>query len=376
MYTILSAIIFIGATLISLQWFFGIRKLVILDKEKTEDFFEISHKVSIIVAAKNEEKDIKECLESLLNQLYKNMEIIIVNDRSTDNTGPIIDILATNNIIKAIHIKELPHGWLGKNHALYKGAQHATGDWLLFVDGDVIFTEHTVEKAVQYTERKRLDHLTLMPENLGGTFFYRTFHSYWSIIGIWNFIQLRHAGVGAFNFIKRTVYDEIGTHAALPLAPDDDLKLGKKIVEKGFKQQLGFGTGLVRIQWYEDMLEVIRGLEKNLFAFMRYNLFVAFIFSCVIFLVHVLPFIGLLWANSVALVFHIATIVVYVGIYLYNKHYINESFWHVCTVPIHGCIFIYCILRSAFKAISGRGIEWRGTTYSLKELKRGAKKPK
>ncbi|MDG5786078.1 glycosyltransferase family 2 protein [Evansella sp. AB-P1] len=382
MYTILSAVIFIGALIISLQWFFGIQKLATLKDEPTVDEKKGGISVSVIVAAKNEEQDIRKSIESLLQQSYQPLEIIVVNDRSTDRTKEILEGLLVKSMdhsslyppFKLITISELPEGWLGKNHALYVGAQHATGDWLLFADGDVFFSKNAISKAIHYVKRKKLDHLTLMPENIKGTWSYRSFHSYWSVIGIWNFIQLGHAGVGAFNLMKRTVYDAIGTHKALPLAPDDDLKLGKKVVQHGFKQQLGFGNGLIRIQWYENVKEVIQGLQKNLYAFMRYNFLVSIFFSLVIVLVHIVPFIGVFFSNPIAKGFHVATLLLYSGIYFYNSRYVNESPWFVITIPFNGAIFIYCILRSMLKAMIKGNVEWRGTHYSLKTLKDGARK--
>ncbi|MCD8510886.1 MAG: glycosyltransferase [Bacillus sp. (in: Bacteria)] len=280
MYTILSVLILLAVLVIASQWFFGLRKLMVLKNVQPTSLTEIPL-ISIVVAAKNEQRAIRQSLQSMLNQTYGNMEIIAVNDRSTDATGEIINELAQEyDKLTPIHITEMPVGWLGKNHALYTGAKRAKGEWLLFMDGDVILTEDAIKKAVYYVQTKQLDHLTLLPENMGGSFGYRSFHSYWSIIGTWNFIQLGHAGVGAFNMVSRSAYDTIGTHKSVALLPDDDLKLGKKIQAAGFKQELGFGTGHVRIQWYENLKEVVHGLEKNLFAFMRYSFIAVLFFFC------------------------------------------------------------------------------------------------
>lgn len=375
MYTFLSILIFICVLVIGTQWFLGIRRLIIL-KDIPVGTLHPKPRVSIIVAAKNEQESIYQSLQSMMAQSYSPLEIIVVNDCSSDKTGEIINQLAKkSNLITPIHIEELPNGWLGKNHALYTGAKQAKGEWLLFMDGDVILSKDTVKKAVSYLLQKEIDHLTLLPENIGGSFGYRAFHSYWSIIGIWNFIQLRHAGVGAFNMVRREAYDRIGTHQSVALMPDDDLKLGKKIVAHGFRQQLGFGTELVRIQWYSNIKEVINGLEKNLFAFMRYSFFAVIFFSVVLFLVHILPFAAIAFVNPTAQLFHGLTILIYTLMYMYNRNYINESFWYVFLIPFAGALFIYCLLRSAYKALSG-GINWRGTNYSIKELKAFSKKNK
>ena len=95
-------------------------------------------KTSIIIPACNEEKHIQEALQSVLNQDYESLEFIIINDRSTDQTGAILTRMEkADPRLRVLRITELPLGWLGKNHALYYGAQNATGEWLLFTDADV-----------------------------------------------------------------------------------------------------------------------------------------------------------------------------------------------------------------------------------------------
>ncbi|WP_416148870.1 glycosyltransferase [Salipaludibacillus sp. HK11] len=370
----LSLFIFLGALFISLQWFIGGRKLLVLDTYSTDISKHSPPFISVIVAAKNEEQNIYKSVHSLLDQHYPHFEVIVVNDRSSDHTLSFLMELKekhkNRHKLQIVSISSLPDGWLGKNHALYQGTKHAKGDWLIFTDGDVLFSKETLNKAINCIVSNQLDHLTIIPENIGGTIAYKAFHSYWSILGVWNFIQLKHAGVGAFNMINATVYHEIGTHKALALSPDDDLKLGKRIVKLGFRQKLGFGKNMIRIQWYESIPQVISGLEKNLFAFMRYNTFLVILFSILLFLFHVFPFIGIFSNDLLTRSLFSATILLYIVMYVINIRFVNDKPWLVLSMPFNGILFIYCLCRSAYKTLKRGRVKWRDTEYSLKELRR------
>lgn len=371
---ILAIFIFFGTLFIAFQWYRGSRKLTILDTYSPNLPTRSLPFISVIVAAKNEEQGIYQSIQSLLDQHYPFFEVIVVNDRSTDQTLPFLTELKekhrNRSKLKIITVTSLPSGWLGKNHALYQGSKHANSEWMIFTDGDVLFSKETLSKAVHCVLSNQLDHLTIIPENIVGTLAYKSFHSYWSILGVWNFIQLKHAGVGAFNMIRSSVYKEIGTHQALRMATDDDLKLGKQVVQSGFKQNLGFGKNMIRIQWYENIPQVISGLQKNLFAFMRYNLFLVIFMSVLLFLFHVLPFIGIFFGDFLARSLFLGTLIVYTSMYVYNRRFVKDSPWFVLSMPLNALIFIYSLARSAYKTLRNGQIEWRGTYYSLKELRK------
>jgi cellulose synthase/poly-beta-1,6-N-acetylglucosamine synthase-like glycosyltransferase len=168
-------------------------------------------RISIIVPARNEEESIRETLRQLLVLDYSNYEIIAVNDRSTDNTGLIMDEVAASSrahgLLKVIHISELPSGWLGKTHAMWTAGKQANGGWLLFTDADVLFKPDSVRRAVSYAEAERADHVVLFPrmimkrpsEKMMIAFFQALFvfgHRPWKVADP----KARdHMGVGAFS---------------------------------------------------------------------------------------------------------------------------------------------------------------------------------
>src|ERR1035438_7939601 len=122
-------------------------------------------KVSVIVAARNEARKIEEALRSILAQDYPYLEFVVVDDRSTDETGIILDRLATMDTrVRVVHITELPKGWLGKNHAQHFGAERATGELILFTDADVVMERSVISRAVAYLRREDIDHLAITPQ--------------------------------------------------------------------------------------------------------------------------------------------------------------------------------------------------------------------
>jgi len=116
--------------------------------------------LSVLVPACNEAATLEQAMQSLLAMDYPCMEIIAVNDRSTDGTGALLERLAAENPrLRVRHVVELPAGWLGKNHALHVASQEATGDWLLFTDADVVYSPDALLRAVSYARRVGADHL-------------------------------------------------------------------------------------------------------------------------------------------------------------------------------------------------------------------------
>jgi glycosyltransferase involved in cell wall biosynthesis len=199
-------------------------------------------RVSVVVAACNEEAGIEATIRTLLDSVGVDIEVIPVNDRSTDQTGAIIDrMAATDSRVKPVHIKELPPGWLGKTHAMHVGAQRATSDALLFTDGDIKFDPRALHQACAYLEQHELDHLCLLPQLVPGGVLENACLSYFGFayaVGLQLHLirtgwPLSYAGVGAFNLVRTQFYREIGGHEQIAMDVLDDVKLGKMIRRAG-----------------------------------------------------------------------------------------------------------------------------------------------
>jgi cellulose synthase/poly-beta-1,6-N-acetylglucosamine synthase-like glycosyltransferase len=278
--TILSSLTFLIILISNIEIFLAWKSVVYL-RDIEPQFDKSAPCVSIIVPACNEEKEIAAALQSLLGQDYPNLEIIVINDRSTDRTGEILDEFVRNHsTLRVIHKTELPEDWLGKNHALQVGSTYAHGQYLLFTDADVVMKKATVSKAVQFMLNHNLDHLAVAPEMRAATWkidlMIGTFIYYFNLITKpWraqNPNSRYSVGIGAFNLLKAETYKAIGTHRAIALRPDDDIMLGRLVKSRGYRQRVVFGKRLIRIQWYFSVRDMIAGLMKNTASFVNYSL--------------------------------------------------------------------------------------------------------
>jgi len=389
-------------------------------------------RVSIIVPARNEEESIRQTLVQLLALDYSNYEIIAVNDRSADRTGQIMDEVAegsaasaakavgierlnrsgeplrhpkaraspetdlledtdvklygeahrsvrSTRLLKVIHISELPSGWLGKTHAMWMAGQQASGDWLLFTDADVLFKPDSLRRAVAYAQAESTDHVVLFPrmimkgpgERIMVAFFQGLFvfgHRPWKVADP----EARdHMGVGAFNLVRRPVYDAVGTYRALRMEMIDDMKLGKVIKNAGFAQRNVFGEDLISLHWAKGAFGIVNNLTKNFFAVLSFQWWRTVVTVVGLGCLNLGPFIGVWLAQGWARVPYAIALgslfAIYCGISLRSAVPPYYFFLH----PVGTSLFMYLLLRSMFHALWNDGVVWRGTKYSLEELRKG-----
>lgn len=356
----------------------GFRRLDRLEEE--DELVQGPPLVSIIVAARNEERDIEASIQSQLKQSYSQIEWILVNDRSTDKTGEKMEELyKLDSRIKVIHISHLPEGWLGKNYALYTGAQEAAGELFLFTDADVLYQPAAVGKAVSYLNRNKLDHITAAPNLNGKSFWLKSFVAFF-LFGFsyykrpWmanNPKSKTGTGIGAFNLLTRKAYQAIGTHEGIKMRPDDDLMLGMKIKEYGLKQRIVTAMKLLEVEWYPSLKEALIGLEKNTFAGLHYRISMVLFAIAGTFISQVLPFFTLFSADSTVMGLSIANIVMIAIVYtLIIKRMTSYSPLLFLVFPITALLFIYSIIRASILTFIRGGIVWRGTKYQLSELRK------
>ena len=334
--------------------------------------------ISIIVPARNEERGIEAGVGSLLRQTYPALEIVVVNDRSSDRTGEIIDLMAARDSrIVPVHLTDLPAGWLGKNHALWVGAKRARSEWLLFADADIVMAPETVSRAMSYALERRLDHVPMTPRlELPGpmlqafgaifTFFFCAYFQPWKASDP----KSRHfVGVGAFNLVRRTAYERAGTHERIALRPDDDVKLGKILKQSGGRQELVSGSTMMSVKWYHSLRELIVGLEKNTFAGVDYNVAVSVISVIAQAVLTLGPLIGAIVAGGLARWLFILSIAVtifsFAGAASALKLPRSRALWY----PVVVLLFDFIVLRTMIKNLVDGGIRWRDTFYPLDQLK-------
>lgn len=333
---------------------------------------------SIVVPARDEERGIEDCLRSLMTMDYPSLEIIAVDDRSRDQTGAIMERLAKEDEhLKVIHIKDLPEKWLGKNHAMYKASQEAKGDFILFTDGDVIFKKETIRLAIQYATHKKLDHLCLLPQMIPGSYWENaltTFFELMLICGIkpWTLSsnsKKSYAGVGAFNLVRKTAYEEVGGHEAIRLEVIDDFKLGKILKHSGFRLDMLIADDLIKVKWQTGVRGFIKGLEKNGYAMGEYSItFLSFLTLFLIWAI-IIPYIGLFTLHDSRMYGYLLAVLVMHGIYGYTGSRCQSGWKISLALPFAMIVHLWAFWRSAFITLKQGGIMWRDTFYPLEILR-------
>ncbi len=335
-------------------------------------------KVSIITAARNEDRAIREALHSILHQDYPSYEIIAVNDRSEDGTGAILDEMHTQfPQLQVLHISELPAGWLGKNHALFSGANAAKGDLIVFSDADVKYLPSALSRAVGYMQRNGVDHLTVAPHLEHGTiplslavqFFFMAFALYMRPWKARDPKSRSFMGIGAFNLMRREAYQRAGTIERIRLRPDDDIMLAKILKQSGASQHVATGEEMLSVKWYSTLPEMIHGLQKNAFAALRYSLLLAVTAIIFTFVINIWPFIALFVTTGVVQTTNVGVCILLMAMYAGSAYRMGGRPWLAFAYPAAAAIFIYILLTATARTFFGRGIAWRGTRYSLDELK-------
>ena len=337
-------------------------------------------RVSILFAARDEAAKLPEALASLLALDYPNYEVIAVDDRSEDATLEILNDFARRDTrLKVVHIAELPQGWLGKPHALEMAYRESAGEWVVFTDADVQFAPDLLRRALALMEQQRSDHLTLLAGlDLRG-FWEPTAVGYLGVcfaVGVrpWQVSNPKskvYMGVGAFQMIRRSTYEAIGTHRRLAMEVLDDMKLGKLVKMNGFRSGAAPSENFLRIRWQEGIGNVIKGMTKNMFAGFDFNVAKTLAGVAGIFVISVLPILGIIFAHGPA---QIAAGVATVVAMLFEAQLMTQakaSRWFGVTHALGAVIVCYIIVRSMVVTLGRGGVVWRGTFYALEELRRG-----
>jgi glycosyltransferase involved in cell wall biosynthesis len=339
-------------------------------------------RVSVVVPARNEAADIEATLTQLLALDCDHYEVIAVDDRSSDGTGEIMEAMAATappGRLQVIRISHLPAGWMGKPHAMWRAGNLARGDWLLFTDADVLFQPNVLRRALAYAESEPADHVVLFPrmimkrpgEKMMIAFFQTLFvfgHRPWKIADP---KSKDHMGVGAFNLIRRTVYQAVGTYQALRFEVLDDMKLGKVVKNAGFAQRNVFGADLISIRWAKGAMGVVDNLTKNFFALMSFQWPRALASSVALAFLNLMPFAGVVLAQGWARVGYAVALVAMFSIYAGMSTKSDIPPYYFILHPLSTTLFVYTMLRSTFLTLGRGGVVWRETFYPLEELRKG-----
>lgn len=336
--------------------------------------------LNIVIAACNEEEGIEEAINSLLLQDYPKLKIILVNDRSNDNTGEIVDKLAVDERIRSIHIKELPENWLGKVHAQSVALNEVDGEWVLFTDADINFKPGALKKAVAYVLHKEADHLALLPTVVTSTYWLEVIIRTFGLMFLYTtrVHELEKAdtqafiGVGAFNLVKKSILDKSKGIKWLRMEVADDVGMGLLIKRAGGKSVFAMAQKLLSVSWYPSIPAMFVGLEKNLFgAGAHYQIVRLLVMVVVLWLFVIAPFVVLMTATPLWLDILAALTLLWIPVMMLTLKTSSSTRWSAgLFIPVGQIMISLMMLWSGIMCVLRGGIIWRGTLYTNKQLKK------
>src|SRR2546430_9100452 len=326
--------------------------------------------ISLLLAARDEEEKLASALETLRQIDYPRLEIIAVNDRSTDGTAKILaDAAQRDARLKIVTVDELPAGWLGKPHALERAYESSSGEWLLFTDADVRFRPDAIRRAVSLVKSRQLDHLTLMTDvEMHGfwektvlTFFGLGFHLATNPRGVADPRSRAYIGIGAFQLVKRSAYEASGTHRRLRMEVLDDMKLAKIVKQSGSPSGVGIAQDFVTLRWYAGIGNIVRGVTKNFFAGTEFRVGMAALHVGAVLCANLLPFLLLPFVHGWSLFFGAISVGIALGFHAGTAVVMRASPLYALTQPLGAVIFSYMLLHSTVVTLKQGGIVWRET---------------
>jgi glycosyltransferase involved in cell wall biosynthesis len=334
-------------------------------------------KCSVVIAARDEEARIERTIRHLLAQREVAIEIIVVDDRSTDQTSEILQRLGQEDSrIRVQRVDVLPEGWLGKCHACHVGASTATGDWILFTDGDCWLKPDVIARTLGVAERADADHVTLTSGlavespglRAGHLAFLVTLANWFS--GVNRDQPKSFLGFGAFNLVRAPAYRQCGGYAALRLTVLDDVKLGLLLRRAGKRTRAFIGGDDVECHWGTTIWSTVKVLEKNYFAAVDYRTGLVVAGGVFVMLIFILLILGLISQTVTGLVAALSPLTLILPAVILARR-LGWSWPSAVYVPFMFPLFLYAILNSAFVTLRQGGIRWRDTFYPLTTLRAG-----
>jgi len=242
--------------------------LLNLDPRPPEDW----PKVSIIVPARDEAATLGPALHSRLGLHYPALEFILVDDRSTDATSSVARRVAKeDDRLRVLRLDSLPRGWVGKVHAMQRGVEQSSGEWLLLCDADVHLEASALRRVIAYAEEEQADHVTMLPgltttdPTLVCTL--ATFLRQLCVAGRLGSVadprSTAAVGIGAFNLVRRDMFERTAGFSALRMALNDDLALGRMLKQAGARQRVLNGSAALTLEFCPSFYALTRTLEKN-----------------------------------------------------------------------------------------------------------------
>ncbi len=383
-YFIISTIAFIIG-LIIIYWLHNQYHLDIIVKPTNKSLIP-SPFISVCVPARNEEQNIRACVEALLAQTYPNFEIIVMDDRSADATSEILRELATHNDkLKIISGSDLPSGWAGKPHALYQAAKSARGDWLCFIDADTFLAPEALTSCYAKAVETDADLFTIMTFQIAKTFWERAvLPLVMTALSVGfsprkvNDPKRKDAiANGQFIMIKRSVYDAIGRHERVKDRIVEDKAISELVKWNGYRLIVADGMQVARTRMYTSFATLWEGWTKNIYlglrdqrGLMALGAFAALVSVISAVFMPLWPLLGFFWYfhngawMAIGIIVESLTVWAYlIFIRAWVAYKMNIPRWYALTTPLGAAIFAAMMFTSTWKVLSGQGVTWRGRKY-------------
>ena len=343
-------------------------------------------RLSVVVAARNESLGVEQALASLLDLDYPDYEVIFVDDRSDDRTGEIADRLsAGDDRLEVIHIERLPAGWFGKNHASWRGALAASGDLLLFTDGDVVFGREAVRRGVRHLLRNRLDHVAVLPAfAMPGPMLEAcviVFH--WGAHAMGRLWQVRDSGStasfgsGTYNLFRADSYHAIGGHKQVALRPDEAQRLGRLVKSTGRRSDLVRAQSSVRCEWYRSVRDLVHGTTRSFFALQDYRISAVLVQTIGLLWMGIAPVVlsaALAAVEAMAAALFAASAAIGLGVAVCIARACRFRWWTGLALPVASAVIVYGWWCSMIVTLR-RGVAWGGPPVPVSELRAARVRP-
>lgn len=368
------------ATILFLLILIFVNLLENLKRLNREVEFELEERplVSVLIPARNEEKNIQNCLISFIRQTYTNLEIIVLDDNSSDNTYEIArNISKHNKNIRVFKGKKLPLDWTGKNWACHQLSLKAKGKWLLFTDADTIHQPHSVLKAVCAAVKNESDFLSCLPRLIAKTWSEKLYmsiiHFVFAALIPWKMTNFNHKtkfpfGMGPFMLIRKKTYWEFGGYEAQKKAILDDMGLARLVKENDGAITILDGTDFVQLRYYENFRQLWNGFSKNSFDAVGDSLPFSLIICLVCYFLFVFPYFSLwsaLESNQSIMIPAVEVALISLIKVLLALHFESNLIFSLLH-PLSVLLALSILLNSVRLCLFNKGVEWKERYYPIK----------
>ncbi|HLO30285.1 MAG TPA: glycosyltransferase [Anaerolineales bacterium] len=361
--------------------------------------------ISVCVPARNEERHIRTCVEGILAQDYPNLEVIVLDDRSTDATSEILQNLlmeagtprrgvlpGLKDRSPSLHIlpgSDLPEGWAGKPHALFQASAAARGEWLCFVDADTFLSPATLSSCYAKAIETKADMFTIMTFQILGSFWEKTIMPIVMTALSVGFSPRKvndpkrkdAIANGQFILIKRSVYAAIGGHERIKDQIVEDKAISEQVKWNGYRLIVANGYSVARTRMYTSLPEMWEGWTKNIYlglkdrpSLMALGVFGAFLLLVAALVLPLWPLLGIFWylqgGSWLAVTVIAESLILWAGV-IYARARVaigmGISPWYALTLPLGAAVFAAMMFTSTWKILSGKGVIWKGRMYATRQ---------